>query len=172
MTKQQPTAQELRREMLQRVEQMAEREFADTRFDWLRSLPRRRALVVVCYTTLVLYGIGVFGGFAVLTLVSLIAYMATLWLLRLAVRSAVDLPEEVVDERMRAVRGVTYREAFIGTMVLMSAYLMVYIGNALLAKQGVFAPITADQLHELAFVMFFAALALPGALYAWRERHV
>ncbi len=172
MTEQRERAQELRQEVLDRVEQLAQRDFADTRYNWLRTQGRRRLLVVGCYAMLLLYGVGLFGDYHFLPLIGLIGFGLSLWLMRMAVRSVVDLPDEVVDERMREVRGITYREAYLGVMTLISLHLVAYIANRVLAKAGVFDAFTAEDLHQLTFLLFFAAMALPGALYAWRERHV
>lgn len=165
-------AQELRKKVLEDVARKADRDFADTRYDWLRSRGRRRALVLLTMAFVVVYGLGNYFAWPVTTLVTLILFGVCLWLLRVAVRGITDYPDEIVDERMREVRGVTYRYAFLGVMCLLSLYLIVYIGNQLLAKSDIVAPMTADQLHELAFMFFFASMALPTAIFAWNEPEV
>ena len=151
------------------VRQKADRDFSDTRYNWLRTQPRRRTLVITTYFLVAIYGYTTYNDLPLITLPTLILYMLCLWLLRVSVRGVTDYPDEVVDERMREQRGYTYRYAFLGVMGLMSLYLVFYIGNQVLAKPGYVPAMTADQLHEGAFTLFFAALALPSAIYAWSE---
>lgn len=158
---------ELRQRMIDDAARKAERDFNDTRFNWLRTPRARRACVVLAFAVLVVYGFGIFYDLPVLSLVSLVTYLAMIFVLRTAVRGVTDYPDEVVDERMREERGHTYRLAYIGSMGLASLYLIMYIANQVMAKWGVVQPMSADLLHDSFFVFFFAALILPSAIYAW-----
>lgn len=158
---------ELRRQMLDDAAKKAAKDFSDTRFNWLRTLRARRCIVLLTFAILLCYALGLFREWHLLTLLSLIAYLAMIFVLRTSVRGITDYPDELVDERMREERGHTYRLAYIGTMALGSLYLVMYIGNQVLARQGVVTPMSADMLHDSFFVFFFAGLVLPSAIYAW-----
>ncbi len=160
---------DLRERAMVDVREKADRDFSDTRYNWLRTQPRRRLLVVLTYLLVLSYGTTNYFDLPFATLPALLLFMGCIWLLRVSVRGVTDYPDEVVDERMREMRGYTYRYAFMGVMVIMSGYLVIYIANQLLAKPGYVLPMTADQLHDLAFVTFFACMALPSAIYAWNE---
>ena len=162
-------ARELRNTAMSDVELKAARDFADTKYNWIRTSGRRRALVVLTFTLVFVYGLSNYFDMVFVTLPALLAYMACLWLLRVSVRGVTVYPDELVDERMRELRGYTYRYAYLGVMVLLSGFLIAYIVNQLLAKPGYAEAMTADQLHDLFFAFFFACLALPSALYAWTE---
>ena len=165
-------AQELRKKVLEDVARKADRDFADTRYDWLRSQRRRRLLVLLTMALVAVYGWGNYYEWPVTTLVALVLFFGCLWLLRIAVRGITDYPDEIVDERMREVRGLTYRYAFLGVMALFSIYLVFYIFNQLLAKAGLVTLMSAEQLHELGFTVFFTSMALPSAIFAWSEPEV
>lgn len=150
----------------------ARRSLDDERYDWLRPLARRRALVTAGLVLICAYAAGVFAEWPVLTLISLLGYIGVLYLLRIAVRAITDLPEELVDERMRQVRGGVYRYAYVGTMGLLSVAIAIFIVNQITTKLGWTTTMTGEQMHELMFVIFFFAMGLPSALYAWREREI
>ena len=172
MSDQRERIDKLRQEVMDDVAKRAAKGFADTRFDWLRPLSRRRGLVVLTFGLVSLYGIGMFLDWPFVVLGALIAFMACAALLRVSVRSVTDLPDEIVDERMREVRGLTYRYAFIGAVCVMTLYIVTYIANQLLAKAEVVSRLTAEQMHDASFVMFFTCLVLPTAIYAWMEPEV
>lgn len=151
------------------VERKAARDFSDTKYDWIRTEARRRLLVIITFALVLAYGLSNYFDLVFVTLPALIGYMICLWLLRMSVRGITDYPDDIVDERMREKRGYTYRYAYLGVMILISAYMVIYIANQVLAKPGYVSPITADQLHDMCFAFFFAGLALPSALYAWTE---
>lgn len=153
----------------QDIRSKAHRDFSDTRFNWIRTPSRRKALVMTTFLFVGLYGASNYLDWPLIALPALIAFGACYWLLRVSVRGVTDYPDEVVDERMREARGYTYRYAFIGTTGLTSLYLIAYIVNQLLAKAEFVLPMSADQLHDLAFVLLFSSIALPSAIHAWLE---
>lgn len=163
---------ERREEMLQQVEEKAARDFSDTRYDFVRSQTRRRWLVVISYVLLTAYGLSSVLDVPEAALALLIFWGVSVWLLRTAIRGLTDYPDELVDERIREVRGQTYRLAFLGANCLFSVYLVIYIANQLLAKSGTVLPMSADTLHDLAFPFFFGMMVLPTAIFAWREKLV
>lgn len=163
---------ELRREVMDDVAERARRGFEDTRFDWLRTRSRRRLLSVLSIVLLLVYAAGALSGYPLITLFGLIAWGITLWLLRIATRSIPDLPDEVVDERMRSVRGRIYRLSYIAVMALLSVYMMTFIANRVWVRFYDGPVMTAEQLHDLSFVLFFAGMMVPSILYAWTERDI
>ena len=166
------TIQGQRVEIIARVADKAERDLNDTRFDWLRTQPRRRQLSVGLLLLVGLYGFGTIGGYPVVALISIIAYGFGLWALRIATRSIPDLPDELVDERMREVRGTTYRWSYMVVMALISLFMATYIVSKLGTKFGGWAPMSAETMHELTFVLFFLGLAVPSIQFAWTESEI
>lgn len=163
-------AKRLRRDALAMIEDQVERDLNDESWAWLRTRNRRRGLVLLTFSILLIYAFGTANPFV--TLAALVAYGVCLWLLRKATRTITDIPDELVDERMRDVRGVTYRLSYLGTMTLISVYLVIYIGNRLMAQHEWMTELSAADLHDLAFVLFFACMALPSAVFAWREPEI
>lgn len=147
----------------------ADRDFSDTRYNWVRKPGRRKALVIVTFALVAVYGAANYFDWPLVALPALIGFGACYWLLRVSVRGVTDYPDEFVDERMREARGYTYRYAFIGATLLVSTYLITYIANQLMAKGGLVQPMSADQLHDLGFVLLFSCIALPSAIHAWLE---
>jgi Predicted membrane protein (DUF2178) len=94
------------------MEAKAERILADTTYDRMRTPTALRALIVVYVAVTV--------GMAVLWLAAgtlggtfgMLAWIPVFVALRVAVRSQADLPDDVLDERMRATRNEAYVHAF------------------------------------------------------------
>jgi hypothetical protein len=162
----------VREQFADKTQQQAARSFADTRWNWLRQKARRRALVLVSFSLVSLYGLALYFDWVFVALPALLSFMGTVWLMRVVVRGITDYPDELVDERMREVRGLVYRYAFLATIGLISVYMAAFIINQVLAKAGWAQPMSADQLHDLSFWLFFACMALPSAIFAWREPEI
>lgn len=94
------------------VERNAERLLTDTSYDRLRS-PRALLILVIAYvaTTIAIPICWLVWG-SLAGVASIFPCLAVLLLLRVAVRSQADLPDEVLDERMRAERDSVYVGAF------------------------------------------------------------
>jgi hypothetical protein len=94
------------------VQRNAERVLTDTAYDRFRT-PRALLILVVAYVAATIampicwLAWGSFAGVA-----SIFPCLAVFLLLRVAVRSQADLPDEVLDERMRAERDSVYVGAF------------------------------------------------------------
>ena len=160
-----------RAEMLQRMEPRAERDLYDERLNWLRTPIRRRVLVIPTGPSIAIAGLAAIVDRPVISLVALAGFIALIFLLRKVGRSIVDLPDELVDERMRAVRGRVYRYAFIGLMALIPVLFISDILLSLVAKYSdtTLAPLTADQWWDGVMTVFFFGMALPGMIHAWIE---
>lgn len=146
----------------------------DTRYDRLRSLHARRALVVVYSCLLVLllpaYVIGsAIGGTAVV-----VAGIAVLLLLRVATRVVADAPPELLDERQRALQGRAYLGAY-----------RVVVSVAALAAVAAFATVLfspdpdtyallvgIDPVTGLLLTVFGLVLGAPACVVAWTEEHI
>lgn len=94
------------------VAQNAERVLADTNFNRLRSPGALLALVIAYIATTIAMPVCwlVWGSLA--GVASIFSCFGAFLLLRVAVRSQADLPDEVLDERMRAERDSVYVGAF------------------------------------------------------------
>ncbi len=94
------------------VAENAERVLADTTYDRFRSPTALRVLVIA--TSAVIAGIPVawLVGGSIIGVLVVIGWVALHLILRVAVRSQADLPDEVLDERMRAERDRVYLGAF------------------------------------------------------------
>lgn len=152
------------------VERAADRRLSDTRWDWLRPIGRRRAVVV-------LWGISVVAGAlltawdnALVTVLALIVGAAIVWVLRLVVRTVVDLPDEFLDERQVAVRDRVYRTAY-STLIALA---LVVLLAMYIAWDGERVAYEAQPSHinGVFYALLFGGLGLPSAIYAWTQRDV
>jgi hypothetical protein len=148
----------------------ARRLLDDTRHDRLRTRSGL-LLVVLVYvaSTVALAALwhfgGVFGGVAAIA-----AWCVAFVALRLAVRSQADLPDEVLDERMRTERDRAYLGAFrlvagIVTIAAMAALFAVSVRSAP-------AQLTLDEDHVngIFWVMLSLNLGAPSATLALEQR--
>lgn len=163
---------DIRAETMDKVAVKAEKGFRDTRFNWLRTQPRRRMLVITCFVILGIYGYSTLTDRSGISLISLVAYFACMWLLRIAVRHMANLPPEVIDERMLQVRNNSYRLAYMGLTVFLIIGLFTYVFNKSLSAIFGIPLFTTEQVSNLFWVVFFASLILPGSMIAWTEREV
>jgi hypothetical protein len=105
------------------VAQNAERVLADTTYDRLRRPRALRALIVAYVVTTVAMPICWLAWGSLAGVLSILPCIAAFLLLRVAVRSQADLPDEVLDERMRAERDRVYVGAYrlASTAILLAA---------------------------------------------------
>lgn len=94
------------------VVERAERLLSDQRFPALRTRRARVALVVAQAMMIVLMPVVWLAAGAVAGMAMVIVAMAVLAMLRLSVRVVADLPDHVLDERLRSRRDAAYVEAF------------------------------------------------------------
>lgn len=157
--------------MLETVAPMAERDLYDERYDWLRTPGRRRALVIVTVACVLTSWLAVMADWPLLALITLLSFLGLIFLLRRVGRSIVDLPDELVDERMREVRGLVYRWAYIGMMTCIP---MLFVADILLALAEKFeilglTRLTGDQWSDGLMTVFFLGMALPSMIHVWVE---
>ena len=162
-----------REQFLRLSEAHAERALNDQRWNVLRTPANRKRLVIATFATLLVYAVANYLEQPVLALVGIVAYFGFLFAMRTATRTIPDLPDEIVDERMRAVRGVVYRYAYVGTIAVFTLVIVLEIALRLAARAGApFSALTGDQWFDLMFVAFFATLAIPSAIFLWIEPEV
>jgi hypothetical protein len=94
------------------VAERAERVLSDQRFPALRTRRARVALVVAQVVTIVLMPVVWLAADAVAGMAMVIVSMVVLSLLRRSVRVVADLPDDVLDERLRGRRNAAYLEAY------------------------------------------------------------
>lgn len=88
-------------------------------------------------------------------------------LLKWAVRGMADLPEELIDERMNAVRNQRYRMAYAG---LSSLAVVILLAMWIAADAGRIAwQPRAHHLEAVFWAFMFTAICLPSMLVAWTE---
>lgn len=140
---------------------------------WAKRLSARRALVVAMYTiptaALLLRITVTTGWFS--SLAGWAAVLLTLlcwgWVVG-ATRSAAELPDDYLDERERSTRDRSYRLAyacFTGAIGLAVLYLYFAVDAPRLQL-----PLPSAASSTLWFwAVFYPAMSLPSAMYAWLE---
>jgi len=156
----------------------------NSKFRWLRPQRNRRILVVLMALGLLLTSMGSYWPTLKTNLnlsssAGLIIYSATAIfvvlvlvgcysLLRIAVRSIADAPDELLDERQIAVRNTSFRYAyFILGYIIMGLLLLMLLGPDL----KLFQPEGEDGSY-IVIATLFACAALPSMVMAWRERDI
>jgi hypothetical protein len=151
---------------------MAERVLADERYDVLRGTAARRTLVAAFLVALALLPV----AFSVGSLPGLlgVAVAGGLWIaLRISVRVVADLPDEVLDERQRALRDQAYVRAY----RWLSGFVVLLGSSALIAfivlgqdPDTWRVTIAWDQAMALFWVALGLTLALPSISLAFDRR--
>ncbi len=136
------------------------RELTDTRWDPIRRRRPRQALVVTFGASLTLVAV-VFWTAGSWGLVALTPAIATLYLLRRAVRTLADLPDEVLDERLIAERNRVYLDSY---RILAAAMVLLLIVLSLAADR---APVDFYDISAVFWPLCLAAIGLPSAVLAW-----
>jgi hypothetical protein len=156
----------------------------NSKFRWLRSQKNRRVLVVLMAIGLVLTSMGSYWPTLKTNLnlspeVGVIVYSVTVIfvilvmvggysLLRIAVRSIADAPDELLDERQIAVRNTSFRYAyFILGYILIALMVLVLFGPELQMFQA-----EGNDGSYVFISIFFACAVLPSMVMAWRERDI
>ena len=151
------------------------------RFNWLRSQRNRRILVVSQAVFLALTASGSyytpfkewFGGDSLIPLLVLIAIillsLSGFSLLRVSVRGIAEAPDELLDERQKAVRNSNYRYSYLFLGYVVIAFLIVLsIGPEV-------RPFAVGERGDAGLVyisLLFTMASLPSMVMAWRERDI
>ena len=156
----------------------------NSKFKWLRPQRNRRVLVILMALGLVLTSLGSYWPtlktnlnltpevgvliYSVTAIFIIFAVVGCYSLLRIAVRSIADAPDELLDERQIAVRNTSFRYAyFILSYVLMALMVLMFFGPEL----QMFQPEGNDGSYVV-IAAIFATAALPSMVMAWRERDI
>jgi len=156
----------------------------NSKFKWLRPQRNRRVLVILMALGLVLTSLGSYWPtlktnlnltpevgvliYSVTAIFIIFAVVGCYSLLRIAVRSIADAPDELLDERQIAVRNTSFRYAyFILSYVLMALMVLMFFGPEL----QMFQPEGNDGSYVV-IAALFASATLPSMVMAWRERDI
>jgi predicted secreted protein len=156
----------------------------NSKFKWLRPQRNRRVLVILMALGLVLTSLGSYWPtlktnlnltpevgvlvYSVTAIFIIFAVVGCYSLLRIAVRSIADAPDELLDERQIAVRNTSFRYAyFILSYVLMALMVLMFFGPEL----KMFQPEGNDGSYVV-IAALFASATLPSMVMAWRERDI
>lgn len=154
------------------VAERAARVLSDERYPALRT--RRSRLLLVAAMTAAIAGIPIawLVGGPLWGLAVVIVGFVVLFVLRYSIRVIADLPEHVLDERLRSSRDRAYVEAyrwFAGlTVILASVGMFAFVVNA--DESDVWAvDLTWDGVMAAFWVLMLAALAMPSIVVALTE---
>jgi hypothetical protein len=157
------------------ADRYADQIMRDTRWDRLRPRRVRRALVVTFLALLALTGALYLSGLALIGLVSLLLTIGTWVLLRLAVRTIADLPDEYLDERQSFVRDRAHLQAYrlLGGLVAVSlSGLLLWVIVAADTGDVAALDVSEDAALGVLWVGLGLVLALPSIILAWNEPEV
>lgn len=147
---------------------------SDERFDVFRSLPARRGLVVATFllwlsaVALTWWDVRAGNVFLVAGILMLGCYL----LLNRAVRLVADAPDQALDERLVAVRNAAYRTSY-RTLIVVTGLTLAGLSLAVDERLAWVAfDLEGHHLRALLFGFLGAAILLPTAVLAWRERDV
>jgi len=153
----------------------------NSRFSWLRSQKKRRILVVSYGIILALLASGSyykefrswFGSESLLPLVLLIVIatliLAGFSLLRVSVRGLAEAPDELLDERQRAIRNSNYRYSYL----LLSYIFLIFL--VLLSITPEARPFVEGEKGDAGFIyisLLMTLASLPSMVMAWREKDI
>ena len=156
----------------------------NSRYKWLRSQRNRRILVILMALGLFLISMGSYWptlktnlnlgpevGILVYSITAIFIILAVVGgysLLRIAVRSIADAPDDLLDERQIAVRNTSFRYAyFILSYILMGLMVLMFFGPEL----QMFQPEGNDGSYVV-IAALFVSTSLPSMVMAWREKDI
>ena len=156
----------------------------NSRYKWLRSQRNRRILVILMALGLFLISMGSYWptiktnlnlgpevGILVYSITAIFIILAVVGgysLLRIAVRSIADAPDELLDERQIAVRNTSFRYSyFILSYILIGLMILMFFGPEL----QMFQPEGNDG-SFVVIAALFACASLPSMVMAWREKDI
>jgi hypothetical protein len=103
---------ERRDRAMEDVARRAEKNLRDTRFDGVRTLGARRAVIATYGVLVVAIAGAMLLDNALLTIAGFVVGGTASWFLRSLVRAVPDMPDEVLDERQISRRDSAYRVAY------------------------------------------------------------
>lgn len=152
------------------TERVARRAMEDTRLDGLRTLARRRWLVLGWVLVTAASVAAILLDEPLVQLAAIAVGGGAVWLLRRVVRLVADLPDDFLDERQVATRDRVYRRAYsIVTSTVVAVVMVASIAWDAARIPFELAPVHLDALF---WAVLLAALGTPSAVYAWTQREV
>jgi hypothetical protein len=153
------------------VRKNAERILADTKYDALRTPGRLVALVVAYVVVTVAMAVlwlrvGNIAGIA-----GVFAWGGVYLLLRVAVRAQADLPDHVLDERMRAERDRVYLHAFRGTSTLIFLGTNVLFASVAFRAEPATVSLGYAEVSAIFWSIFSLIMGAPSVAMALDQRH-
>jgi len=156
----------------------------NSRYKWLRSQRNRRILVILMALGLFLISTGSYWptlktnlnlgpevGILVYSITAIFIIFAVVGgysLLRIAVRSIADAPDELLDERQIAVRNTSFRYAyFVFGYIVLGLLVLTIFGPELQMFQS-----EGNDGSFVVIAALFACASLPSMVMAWREKDI
>jgi hypothetical protein len=153
-----------------RVARNAERVLADTSYDRFRTPGALLTLVVLYTLTTIAMPISWLMWGSIAGIVSFLPWLAVFLLIRVAVRSQADLPDEVLDERMRSERDQVY----VGAYRLVASVVFLAVNAALIAvgfgDENETITFDFDSVSAVFWTVFSLLLGAPSIVLALRQR--
>jgi hypothetical protein len=156
------------------VRRRADRLLEDDRFDALREPEARRA-VAAAYVLISMAMVGSWFGGTIAGLAGLAVWSAAFVALRLSVRSLADLPDDVLDERMRRERDTTYIGAYRLVSSVLGAAVAVLFVKVVVADandETTVLTVGTGAANALFWAVFALVLGAPSLAMAWRRSAV
>ena len=152
------------------VAENAERVLADTSYDRFRSPGALKALVVGYVVTTIALPLCWLAWGAIAGVAAFAPWLGMFLLLRVAVRSQADLPDEVLDERMRIERDSVYVGAY--RLVASVLFIAANVALAAVAFGDGDESITFDyeSVSAVFWALFSLLLGAPSLVMAMRKR--
>jgi len=147
----------------------------DTKYDRLRSPRMRQVLAVALLAAIGAVALSFWLGHSLIATLILIAGVGLWMLLRVAVRTIADLPDEYLDERLAQVRDRSYLESYrvfatVAIVVPMVGMLWFIISGS--APDAVDLTDTIDQFQAVFWLFLGLSLSLPSIVVALRESDI
>ncbi len=156
------------------VRRRTDRLLDDDRFDALRGSTARRVVAVAYVLVSAAMVVSWFGG-TIAGVVGLAAWAVAFVALRLSVRSMADLPDYVLDERMRRERDMTYVSAFRLVSAVLGIAVSVLFVKVVVADandETTVLTVSAGAANALFWGVFALVLGAPSLAMAWRRSAV
>jgi len=156
----------------------------NSKFRWLRPQRNRRVFVLLMAFGLILTSMGSYWPtlktnlgmsgpvsgvvYAVAAFFVILAVIGGYSVLRIAVRSIADAPDELLDERQIAVRNTSFRYAYfiLGYIIMGLLVLMIFAPELQMFQSE------GNDGSYLVIATMFACASLPSMVMAWRERDI
>lgn len=147
----------------------AERILNDTTYDRFRTRRSQRALVAAYVALTIAIPCAWLIGGPIAGIVTVLAALAVYLLLRVSVRSIADLPDHVLDERMRRERDSVYVVSF----RTVSAVAMIALNIAFVAvefrDEAATISFDGDAVNAVYWTMLAVVLGIPSVVMALRQ---